>query len=222
MLNHPNVAHNRLVTITHDRTFNGKPLYYHKDGLVLEYLGDIDRVLSEALGQYPKLCVVHFNVRLPSNFEGDHSEVFSRFFRILESETNELCLMKYRRRPYQYHQTVIRHVRFKAWESTSQYHLVLFFDKRLYLCLGKSGCGRSRYVSRVRKVWDRAVETDYGRRCSGLVYSPSDDVYELLKGDEAFPLLLNELFYRMSRLAKPVPLNDDHRNKSFGCSHDSP
>ena len=196
----------KYLTITQDRTFNGKPLYYHKDGLVLEYLEGIDRVLAEALGQYPKLCVAHFTVRLPSDFDGDHSEVFSRFFRTLELETNELCLMRYRRKPHRYHQTVIRHVWFKACESTSLYHLVLFFDKRLYLCLGKRGEGRSRYLSRVRKAWDRAVEEVHGRRFSGLAYSPSDDVYELLKGDEAFPLQLNELFYRLSRLAKPVSL----------------
>ncbi|OAJ96110.1 inovirus Gp2 family protein [Vibrio bivalvicida] len=227
MPNQLNATHNRLeasnhLTITHDRTFNGKPLYYHKNGLILEYLEDIDRVLTEALGQYPKLCVAHFNVRLPSDFDGNHFEVFSRFFRTLELETNELCLMKYRRRPHQYHQTVIRHVWFKACESTSQYHIVLFFDKRLYLCLGKRGEGRSRYLSRVRKAWDRAVETDYGRRCSGLAYSPSDDVYELLKGDEAFPLQLNELFYRISRLAKPNTKHADNRSMNFGCSHDSP
>ncbi|EDL69132.1 YagK/YfjJ domain-containing protein [Vibrio campbellii] len=214
-------AFNQL-TITHDRTLNGKPLYYHKDGLILEHLEEIERVLAEALGQYPKLCVAHFNVRLPSDFDGDHSEVFSRFFRALESETNKLCLMKCRRRPHQYHQTVIRHVWFKACESTSQYQLVLFFDKRLYLCLGKSGGERSRYLSRVRKAWDRAVEEDYGRRCSGLAYSATDDVYELLKGDEAFPLQLNELFYRISRLAKPVSPNDENRSMSFGCSHDAP
>ncbi|WFB49001.1 YagK/YfjJ domain-containing protein [Vibrio coralliilyticus] len=212
----------KYLIITHDRTFNGKPLYYHKDGLVLEYLEDIDRVLTEALCQYPKLCVAHFNVRLPSDFDGNHSEVFRRFFRTLKLETNELCLMKYRRMPHHYYQTVIRHVWFKACESTSRYHLVLFFDKRLYLCLGKRGDGRSRYLSRVQKAWDRAVEEDHGRRCSGLAYSPSDDVYELLKGDEAFPLQLNELFYRMSRLTKPVLRNDENRSMSFGCSHDSP
>ena len=207
MPNQLNATHtSKYLTITQDRTFNGKPLHYHKDGLILEYLEDIDRVLTEAINQYPKLCVAHFNVRLPSDFDGNHSEVFRRFFRTLKLETNELCLMKYRRRPQQYHQTVIRHVWFKACESTSQYHLVLFFDKRLYLCLGKSGDGRSRYLSRIRKAWDRAVEEDHGRRCSGLAYSPSDDVYELLKGDEAFPLQLNELFYRISRLAKPVSL----------------
>ena len=157
MPNHISFAHSRLkasnhLTITHDRTFNGKPLYYHKDGLVLEYLVGIDRVLTEALGQYPKLCVAHFNVRLPSDFDGNHSEVFSRFFSTLKLETNELCLMKYRRRPHQYHQTVIRHVWFKACESTSQYHLVLLLDRRLYHCLGRSGDGRSRYLSRVRKA----------------------------------------------------------------------
>ncbi len=130
--------------------------------------------------------------------------------------------MKYRRRPHQYHQTVIRHVWFKVDESTSQYHLVLFFDKRLYLCLGKSGGERSRYLSRVRKAWGRAVETSYGRSCLGLAYSPADDVYELLKGAEAFLLQLNELFYRISRLAKPIANRNDHFNKSFGCSHDSP
>ncbi|MDC5722177.1 inovirus Gp2 family protein [Vibrio europaeus] len=220
MSNHINVAHNRLVTITHDRTFNGKPLYCHEAGLVFEYLEGIERVLTEALCQYPKLCVAHFTVRLPSDFDGDHSEVFSRFFRTLESETNELCLMKYRRRPHQYHQTVIRYVWSKACKSTSQYDFVLLFDKRLYLCLGKSRCGRSRYLSRVRKAWDRAIEAEHGRSCLGLAYSPSDDVYELLKGDEAFPLQLNELFYRVSRLAKPNTKHADNRN--FGCSHDSP
>ena len=208
------------LTITKDRTFNGKPLHYHKEGLILEYLEDIDRVLTEAINQYPKLCVAHFNVRLPSDFDGNHSEVFSRFFCTLKLETNELCLMKYRRRPHKHHQTVIRHVWFKACESTNQYHIVLFFDKRLYLCLGKRGEGRSRYLSRVRKAWDRAVEEDHGRRCSGLAYSPADDMYELLKGDEAFPLQLNELFYRISRLAKPNIKHADNRN--FGCSHDSP
>ncbi|CAH8197560.1 conserved hypothetical protein [Vibrio aestuarianus] len=227
MPNHISVAHNRLeasnhLTITHDRTFNGKPLYYHQDGLVLECLEKIDQVLTEALNQYPKLCVAHFNVRLPSDYDGNNSEVFSRFFRTLKLETNELCLMKYRRRAHQYHQTVIRYVWSKASESTSQYHLALLFEPRLYLCLGKSRFGRSRYLSIVRKAWDRAVETDYGRKCSGLAYSPSDDVYELLKGDEAFPLQLNEFFYRISRLAKPTTKHDDNRNKSFGCSHDSP
>ncbi|CAH8195967.1 conserved hypothetical protein [Vibrio aestuarianus] len=228
MSNHPNVAHNRSEafnhhTITHDRTFNGKPLYYHQDGLVLECLEKIDQVLTEALNQYPKLCVAHFNVRLPSDYDGNNSEVFSRFFRTLKLETNELCLMKYRRRPHQYQQTVIRYIWRKASESTSQHHhLILLFDKRLYLCLGKRGDGRSRYLSRVRKAWDRAVEEDHGRRCSGLAYSPSDDVYELLKGDEVFPLQLNEFFYRISRLAKPNTNQNDHFNKSFGCSHDSP
>ncbi len=52
MIHQLNEAHQRVHTITHDRTFNGKPLYYHKDGLVLEYLEEIDRVLTEALNQY--------------------------------------------------------------------------------------------------------------------------------------------------------------------------
>ncbi|MCW8336763.1 inovirus Gp2 family protein, partial [Vibrio sp. DBSS07] len=39
MLNQLNVALTpNHLTITHDRTFNGKPLYYFEGGLVLEYL----------------------------------------------------------------------------------------------------------------------------------------------------------------------------------------
>ncbi|MBF4247739.1 inovirus Gp2 family protein, partial [Vibrio anguillarum] len=29
-------------------------------------------------------------------------------------------------------------------------------------------------------------------------------------------------FYRISRLAKPIANRNDHHNKSFGCSHNSP
>lgn len=57
MIQQLNEAHPRVHTITHDRTFNGKPLYYHKDGLVLEYLEEIDRVLTKPI---PKnLCCSH-------------------------------------------------------------------------------------------------------------------------------------------------------------------
>ncbi len=95
MIHQLNVAHQRVHTITHDRTFNGKPLYYHKDGLVLEYLEEIDRVLTEALNQYPRIFAVHINLNLPSDFGGDYLTVFTHFFRILESETNGLCKDKY-------------------------------------------------------------------------------------------------------------------------------
>lgn len=66
MIHQLNEAHQRVHTITHDRTFNGKPLYYHKDGLVLEYLEEIERVLTEALNQYPRIFAVHINLNLPS------------------------------------------------------------------------------------------------------------------------------------------------------------
>ncbi|MEF1254454.1 inovirus Gp2 family protein [Vibrio sp. M260112] len=219
-----NVAHQRLHTITHDRTFNGKPLYYFKDGLVLEYLKEIDRVLTEALNQYPRIFAVHINLNLPSDFGGDYLTVFVHFFRILESETNELCKDKYTGRTYRYQQTVIRYIWAKANESTSKHHhLILLFDRDLFqnLGTGREGWGRFLY-KKVRKTWDRGVEANYSQPCSGLAYSPADDVYELLKGDEAFPLQLNEVFYRISRLAKPIANRNDHYSKSFGCSHDSP
>ncbi len=82
MIHQLNEAHQRVHTITHDRTFNEKPLYYHKDGLVLEYLEEIDRVLTEALNQYLRIFAVHINLNLPSDFEGDYLVVFAHFFRI--------------------------------------------------------------------------------------------------------------------------------------------
>lgn len=71
--------------ITHDRTFNGKPLYYFENGLVVEYLEKIDRVLTEALNQYPRIFAVHINLNLPSDFEEDYlADVcpFLSYFRI--------------------------------------------------------------------------------------------------------------------------------------------
>lgn len=137
MIHQLNVAHQRAHTITYDRTFNGKPLYYHKDGLVLEYLEEIDRVLTEALNQYPRIYAVHINLNLPSDFGEDYLAVFAHFFRILESETNELCRDKYTDRTYQYQQTVIRYIWAKASESTSQHHhLILLFDRDLFQNFG--------------------------------------------------------------------------------------
>ncbi|MEH0370182.1 YagK/YfjJ domain-containing protein, partial [Vibrio mimicus] len=55
-----------------------------------------------------------------------------------------------------------------------------------------------------------------------LAYSPTNEGFELLSDAEVFPLQLNEFFYRISRLAKPIANQNAHPNKSFGCSHDSP
>ncbi|HAV1357154.1 TPA: inovirus Gp2 family protein [Vibrio parahaemolyticus] len=225
MIHQINVAHQRVHTITHDRTFNGKPLYYFEDGLVLEYLEEIDRVLTEALNQYPRIFAVHINLNLPSDFGGDYLTVFAHFFRILESETNELCKDKYTGRTYQNPQTVIRYIWTEASVSTSDHHhhLILLFDRDLFqnLGTGREGWGRFLY-KKVRKTWDRVVEAYYSQPCSGLAYSPTNEGFELFSDTESFPLQLNEFFYRISRLAKPVPKSDDNRNKSFGCSHDSP
>lgn len=144
MIHQINVAHQRVHTITHDRTFNGKPLYYFEDGLVLEYLEEIDRVLTEALSQYPRIFAVHIHLNLPNDFGGDYLTVFAHFFRILESETNELCKDKYTDRTYRYQQTVIRYIWTTASESTSKHHhLILLFDRDLFqkLGIGREGGG---------------------------------------------------------------------------------
>ncbi|MBF4254807.1 inovirus Gp2 family protein [Vibrio anguillarum] len=224
-----NVTHSRSdalnhLTITHNRTFNGKPLYYFEDGLVLEYLEEIDRVLTEALNQYPRVYAVHINLNLPSDLGNDYLAVFAHFFRILESETNELCRDKYTDRTYQYQQTVIRYIWAKASESTSEHHhLMLLFDRVLFQSFGtgREGWGRFLY-KKVRKTWDRGVEANYSQPCSGLAYSPTNEGFELFSDTETFPLQLNEFFYRISRLAKPIANRNDHHNKSFGCSHNSP
>ncbi|MFA0016697.1 inovirus Gp2 family protein [Vibrio lentus] len=206
-------------TVTHDRTFNGKPLYYHEGGLILEYLEDIDQVLTEALNQYPRLFAVHLNLNLPSHFRGDYLTVFAHFFHTLESETNELCKEKYTNNTYQHPQTVIRYIWARECDSTSQYHLILLFDRELFQSLGtgRDSWGRFLY-KKVRKTWDRVMEAHSNQRCSGLAYSPNNEGFELSSDTETFPLQLNEFFYRMSRLAKPTTEHDDNRSTSFGCS----
>ncbi|MBF4382005.1 inovirus Gp2 family protein, partial [Vibrio anguillarum] len=174
--------------------------------------------------QYPRIFAVHINLNLPSDFEGDYLAVFAHFFRILESETNELCKDKYTDRAYQHPQTDIRYIWTKASESTSDHHhLILLFDRVLFqnLGTGREGWGRFLY-KKVRKTWDRVVEAYYNQPCSGLAYSPTNEGFELFSDTETFPLQLNEFFYRISRLAKPIANRNDHFNKSFGCSHDSP
>ncbi|EJH67339.1 hypothetical protein VCHE45_0231 [Vibrio cholerae HE-45] len=181
-------------------------------------------MLKEALNQYPRIYAVHINLNLPSDFEGDYLTVFAHFFRILESETNELCKDKYTGRTYRYQQTVIRYISAKANESTSKHHhLILLFDRDLFQNFGTGREGWSRFLyKKVRKTWDRVVEAYYSQPCTELAYSPSNEGFELLSDTETFPLQLNEFFYRISRLAKPIAKQNDHRNESFGCSHDSP
>ncbi|MCG6399674.1 YagK/YfjJ domain-containing protein, partial [Vibrio fluvialis] len=86
---------------------------------------------------------------------------------------------------------------------------------------GREGWGRFLY-KKVRKTWDSVVEAYYSQPSSGLAYSPTNEGFELFSDKEAFPIQLKDFFYRISRLAKPIANPNVHRNKSFGCSHDSP
>ncbi|MEZ9494936.1 inovirus Gp2 family protein [Vibrio splendidus] len=208
------------LTITKARIFSGYPLYYDKDGLVEEYLKSMEQVLNNALAEHPRSLAVRVDLNLPKDFNDDSSEVITRFFRSLKSQVDADIKKKSKNAWCKYRYCTIRYVWAKecCTSTSSHYHVMMFFNRDIYNCLGLLENGRSNLAIRIRNAWKRSVSACYEGTERAMVHFPTQGVYSVSNKNETKEQVKNRVFYRMSYLAKLRSKNYGDSKKNFGAS----
>ena len=212
------------LTITKESTYNGYLVYKdkNKEGLVEEYLEKMEQVLNKALDDYPRSLAVRVDLNLPKDFNDDSSEVLTRFFRSLKAQVKADMKNESKRGWCKYRNCSLRYVWTKECctptSTSSHYHVMLFFNRDIYNCLGLLEDGRSNLANRIRTAWKRSITASYKGTERAVVHFSTQGVYSIIVKKDTFEKVKSKAFYRMSYFAKLRTKNYGNNYKNFGTS----
>lgn len=215
---------NKNLTLLNQPQFNGWDVVPNYN-LITQYLQSIDSVLCKALGEHPRTLMVRFDLHLPAILncpdyprEFD-ATVITRFFESFKAQVSA-DLLKKEREGKRTHACTVRYVWAKETANAVQhhYHVALLLNKDTYFGLGN-----------YREVCNNLAGKVYRAWASSLMYSPDDIMnlvhfpvdtpyYHLDSLSPNFNSQCNDVFRRLSYLAKAETKHYGNRSKNFGYS----
>ncbi|ANU38154.1 inovirus Gp2 family protein [Vibrio scophthalmi] len=204
-------------TITYSDMFEGRTILKNKSGCVIRYLKNILNVMDRALACHPRTMAVRIDLRMPNSSLVDSQNVIARFISSLKSQVShdiERKIVIGRK----VRQCRINYTWVKERETAlnSHYHVVLFFNKDVYNCLGdfsKDG----NLSSRIKKAWNSALGSKCGEY-DRLVEFTKNGIYHLDSNSDSFDVTYDDLFKRLSYFAKVETKEYGDKKRNFGCS----
>ncbi|MGR6861603.1 inovirus Gp2 family protein [Aliivibrio salmonicida] len=208
---------NRNLTITKKDTFNGLNIYKHENGLVINYLDKIYNTIDKAITEYPRTMAVRVDLRMSKSLLFDKSSVIKNFIASLDAQI-QADLNRKKRKGIRVRACNIRYiwVKERSTSLSNHYHLVLFFNKDVYYCLGDFK-NEDNLSHKIKKAWCNALDLDIDEG-SRLVNFSDNGVYWLDNNSRNFKDEFDSLFYRASYLAKLETKKYGDGTRSFGCS----
>ncbi|WP_082027639.1 inovirus Gp2 family protein [Isoalcanivorax pacificus] len=225
---------NTNLKLHYDATWEGLPVLARPERpLVVNYLETSRSVLDRALTEHPRTCVMHILPRLPYGWQGPSGGLANRFIKSLRSQI-KFDLQRKRRQGKRVHDCHVRLIWCREFgkEGQPHYHMAVLVNRDAYSVLGRiAGQPEPDYpwwmeeeqavvnmAERIQRAWCSALGIS-DRQGVGLVQIPANPVQLVATGSPMFKVQYEEVFKRISYMAKAdTKLYDDgHRN--FGYSH---
>ncbi|MEZ9895129.1 inovirus Gp2 family protein [Vibrio lentus] len=206
----------KLKTTTND-TFNGLPILKQKGGLVLSYLDKLYNTIDKAITQYPRTTAIRVDLHLAKPLLFDDSSVIKNFIASLYAQI-QADLSRKKRRGQTARSCKIRYAwcKERGTSLSHHYHLVLLLNKDVYHSLGRYE-QKGNLSDMINKAWCRALDIQ-ANRGDTLVHFPDNPTYWLEQNSDKFNQQVDNLFKRVSYLAKVETKHYGDRSRSFGCS----
>lgn len=203
--------------VTHDNEFNGLSIMKQKDGLLVDYLQRIYDTLDLALHDHPRTMAVRVDLRLPILMVMEDSNLIKNFIASLDAQI-QADLRRKERAGKPKRKCRLRYIWVKEKDKAlnHHYHLVLFFNKDVYNCLG-SFYNKNNISHKIKTAWSRVLDTDLdsGGR---LVHFPDNCVYLIDVNSIEFLSNIDKLFFRLSYFSKVRTKQFGTGKRNFGYS----
>jgi hypothetical protein len=194
--------------------------------LCTEYLESIEAVLERALSEHSRALVVRVDLHLPYIVDcPDYprevdTNVITRFFSSFESKVKWDFDKKIKAggRP---HPCTVRYVWAKEVNKSlgHHYHVALLLNKDRYYSLGDYSTVGDNLAGKIFEAWASALKRT-AHEIKSLVYFPDDTpCYRLDRNSQDYAFLCNEVFRRLSYLAKFYTKRYGDKAKNFSCSN---
>ena len=214
---------NTNLTVVNNGLYQGQRVFHRE--LSCQYLDATQRVIQNALNEYPRTLMVRFDLHLPRWMNLSDSpmaydtNVITKFFKSLNAKIANDKAYKQREGKREYTCT-LRYVwaRERATADMDHYHVAIFLNKDVYYHLGNFNVPGRNISTKIVEAWTSALrlEEHAARR---LVYFPKDTpVYCINRNAPDYPQIQGDAFYRLSYLAKLETKHYGDRTRSFGYS----
>lgn len=215
MIRHPQ---NTNLSLYHQPTYLGLPVYTARGPLVLPYLERSLEVFDRALGQYPRVFGFRFEPRFPSGQCHSHfgsNQVLERFFESFKAKIRYNRDKAREARPHA-HDSVVRYIwcREIGEHGIPHYHVAILLNNDAFCALGKYELGRENLFNRLHEAWASALGPSV-ESVKGLIHFP-DNVFYVLRRDD--PASIAEFFHRVSYLCKADTKHYGDGVHAFGTS----
>tara|TARA_B100000676_G_scaffold313222_1_gene392433 strand:- start:2192 stop:2902 length:711 start_codon:yes stop_codon:yes gene_type:complete len=226
---------NTNLKLYYQATWEGLPVLARPDRPLAEnYLTSIRDTLDLAITEHPRTCVIHFVARLPYGWHGPYGGQANGFIKSLRSQIS--CDLKRKRgQGKRVHDCRVRMVWCREFggEGQPHYHIAIMVNRDAYSALGRiAGQAEpdtpwwlaeeqavSNMAERIQRAWSRALGLT-GSQGVGLVHFPDNAVQLISEGSSMYTAQYQEVFRRMSYLAKVESKLYDDGYRNFGCSQD--
>ncbi len=207
-------------------TFNGFEVLPNLT-LSEDYLGSINHLMDRAMSEYARTTVLRFDLHLPNlqtylgePTEGHSSNVITRFIESFKAQVRADIARK-EREGKRAHPCTVRYVWAKEMNRAAQphYHVALILNKDAYFGFGDYRELRNNLAGKLYRAWARALMYKNPEDVMSLIHIPSDTpYYHLDRNSSDYPQQCNDVFRRLSYLAKYETKQYGSRNKNFSCS----
>lgn len=193
--------------------------------LCVEYLESIHTTIDKALSEHSRTTVLRFDLHLPEritcpDYPYEHgSGVITRFIESFKAQI-KADLVKKEREGKRVHSCTPRFVWGKETNEATQphYHVALLLNKDTYLGFGDYRTLNNNLAGKIYRAWASALMYK-PEDVMNLVHIPRDTpCYHLEKNSRFYQHQCNEVFRRLSYLAKFETKHYGQKSKNFSCS----
>ncbi|NNN85163.1 inovirus Gp2 family protein [Vibrio sp. A8-1] len=186
-------------------------------GMFKEYLDRIDDVMDKAISDHPRTTVIRVDLKFPCTIKYEIAQVMKRFISSLSAQINA-DIKKKRKEGKRTPDCNVRYVwaRENNLSLNDHYHVALFFNKDVYMYLGRF-TNTNNLAYRIKRAWCSALDLDIDEG-GALVHFPDNSQYWLDRRANNFDDVFNQVFKRLSYFAKTDTKKTGDRRRNFGYS----
>lgn len=205
--------------LLHGDHFQGSPVQASHGHLITNYLKRIHDCLYRALERHSSICVMRFDLYVPSHVCIDvllSNTLISKFLASMRAKI-EHAQAQSRNEDHRVHDADMRYMWCREISSNGRvhYHVALVFNHSAYAFMGKFKSTRSNMYARIHGAWASALGM-YIDDMRGYVHIPENPTYQITR-DDAESFL--HVFYRLSYFAKMQTKEYNQGFHTFGCSN---
>ncbi|RJG40060.1 inovirus Gp2 family protein [Motilimonas pumila] len=219
---------NNLYNSTNNKslTFNGLEVLSNLT-LSEAYLSSIYNLMDRAMAEQARTTVLRFDLHLPNlqtyleePTQEYSSNVITRFIESFKAQVRA-GIAKKEREGKRVHPCTIRYVWAKEMNAATQphYHVALILNKDAYFGFGDYRELRNNLAGKLYRAWASALMYENPEDVVSLIHIPSDTpYYHLDRNSSDYLQQCNDVFRRLSYLAKYETKQYGSRSKNFSCS----